>query len=195
MGMGPGKLKRRCLPAMRKQWLHRLIIYFLVHIFGLSHTRVKYIIMSTPNYLPSREAATEQPRYKTPDTTLPPEVLRQIKSTPIAAKVSGSRTYGDLRQCRENRMELCQELSGYFLGPMPLDRFLFEFVPPANDQRRDNPFSRIEYVEGATEASMYEPFVSGTCMSSHLRHKYKVLLNLLGKCSSATDTLPRCGDQ
>ena len=80
-------------------------------------------------------------------------------STPIKLKQSGADRFCSTQQdIHTRRQKIEEEMRGYFVGPMPAEDFLREFMPCA-----PNPCPTVDFsvVSGhQKEVDMYQPFVS-----------------------------------
>ena len=80
-------------------------------------------------------------------------------STPIKLKQSGADRFSSTPQNNHTRRQkIEQEMRGYFVGPMPAEDFLREFMPCAPDPCPTVDFSGVSGHQ--KEADMYQPFVS-----------------------------------
>ena len=103
----------------------------------------------------------------TPSTPPRPPRARSgiLGSTPILNKISGSHTYSSGKSTRDKaNCQLAEEARGLFLGAMPPDKFLDEFLllsqddPKCPDSRKA--FSGVVREISGKEVVMYAPFVS-----------------------------------
>lgn len=90
-------------------------------------------------------------------------ISKTMSSTPISNKTSGSYTYASETHKRDfANFGLAHETSGLFLGPMPPQQFLNNFLPISQDTPKcpnsKEAFARVSAAK--REIEMYDPFVS-----------------------------------
>jgi hypothetical protein len=92
----------------------------------------------------------------------PPPNASIPTSTPISNKTSGNHGFASETHDRDSaNYRLAQETSGLFLGAMPPEEFLMEFLPTSQDTpERPNSKEAFANVSSAKkEVDMYTPFV------------------------------------
>ena len=86
------------------------------------------------------------------------------ESTPAKKKYGPDLTFtSTVKKFDKVRNQLGKEMDGCWLGPMPVDDFLEEFLRPGDTPLPDipeDPFKKVP--EGGAESARYDPFVS-TC--------------------------------
>lgn len=111
------------------------------------------------------------PNVAGPSSSLPSTPHRhaqasQPQSTPVAPKLGASEIYTTLHFKRLPQMrQLAAHMEGQYIGPMPVDEFLNEFLPHTGRTHRLpwKPWSAAAFnlvAEQETEVGMYEHFVS-----------------------------------
>ena len=84
------------------------------------------------------------------------------ESTPAKKKYGPDLTFtSTFKKFDQARHHLGKEMVGRWLGAMPVDEFIEQFLPPANAQLPElhqNPFKDVP--EEGLESARYEPFVS-----------------------------------
>jgi hypothetical protein len=87
-----------------------------------------------------------------------------VQDSPFAHKIAGSNVYTSMHLFRDSKMvALGLEMQGKFLGPMPVDLFLAEFLPCTGDttvskiQRASLKEASIQKAETPMYASLVSP--------------------------------------
>ena len=84
------------------------------------------------------------------------------ESTPAKKKYGPDLTFAsETKNFKEVRSQLGKEMDGRWIGPIPVDEFLEEFLRPTDAPLPDipeDPFKKVP--EGGVESACYEPFVS-----------------------------------
>jgi hypothetical protein len=126
-----------------------------------------------------RSTSSQKRRATTPSTPpQPPRALSGISGcTPISNKISGTHTYSSEKFNRHN-YQLAEETRSLFLGAMPPDKFLDEFLPLSQDDSKC-PDSREAFAGVVRETRgrkvvMYAPFVSIVLISASATGKHPV---------------------
>ena len=91
------------------------------------------------------------------------------ESTPVKKKYGPDLTFAsETKNFKEIRSQLGKEMDGRWVGPMPVDDFLKEFLHPTDAPLPDipeDPFKKVP--EGGVESARYEPFVSTRLFPQH----------------------------
>ncbi len=121
---------------------------------------------------PTPSSADTPPSGRTTptNTTPPPEAQFAANNTPVVKKASGYNMFASVikeESMAERYKDLVRETRGHYIGPMPVQTFLDDFLPwnpdtPENYKAAEIPASRIKALKsmvGAAEAKSYQKFV------------------------------------
>ncbi|PPQ92796.1 hypothetical protein CVT25_003907 [Psilocybe cyanescens] len=117
-----------------------------------------------------------------PDEVPPPTVIRsQVTfSTPIKRSLQGSQQFysGTPMDASEFQGRMAQELQNQWVGPMPINKFMEEFLPiPAKVPSPKPTFAKEHFVTMAdykAEKDMYDPFIA-LVESAHAMPGFKLV--------------------
>ena len=111
--------------------------------------RLEHSVVANPQHIHQRDVASE--------------------STPAKKKYGPDLTFAsETKNFEEARSHLGKEMNGHWLGPMPVDEFLKEFLPPTNVLLPDLPEDPFQDVPNdGVESARYEPFVSTRLFPQH----------------------------
>ena len=89
-------------------------------------------------------------------------MLFRSESTPAKKEYGPDLTFAsETKNFEEVRSQLGKEMDGHWVGPMPVEDFLKEFLRPTDASLPDipeDPFKKVP--EGGVESARYEPFMS-----------------------------------
>lgn len=105
------------------------------------------------------------------DTTPPPEAQCAATSTPITRKIFGFSTFASAfknEDMASKYIELAKETRGHYIGPMPVQTFLNDFLPwneetPEAFREAKIPPQRVKKLKSSAvvpEADSYKQYVS-----------------------------------
>ncbi len=101
------------------------------------------------------------------NTTPPPEAQHAAKSTPIMRKTAGFTKHSSIEEKKmELRYtELAREICGHYIGPMPVQSFLDDFLPWNKETRR-----RLEMLKSLQSVSIgsnvWQSLLRKSCISN-----------------------------
>jgi hypothetical protein len=105
------------------------------------------------------------------DKTPPSNTSQLPQSTPIRTQSSTTGKYASKFEGRDSTFDLlANEMGPFFVGPMPPEEFLDEFLPLSSDVLKDSRFKEGMFspmTKLSHEGTQYDAFV---CFNSYITH-------------------------